>query len=138
VRFVERLEFSADPNEVWERLSNLQTVPTYWHGTREFSPTTSGGRITADVVFAFGGKGKAEVIVDNQERTLAFEYLAGPFEGIQKVVVKKNAIEAEWDVAFKGAYKVLGPWNVSHFRSGTKHALERLCEGLTAAAPSVS
>ena len=140
MKFIERREFTVDPNEVWGRLSNIQTIPKYWHGTREFTATTSGGRITADIVFAFGGKGKAEVIVDNQGMTLTFDYLNGPFKGTQKVVVKENAIEAEWDVTFKGAYKVLGPWNASHFRSGTKHALTRLCEGLTAPAeaPSVA
>jgi hypothetical protein len=46
--------------------------------------------------------------------------------------VKENAVEAEWDVTFNGAYRLLGPWNASHFRSGTRNALMRLCEGLTA------
>jgi len=138
VKFVETREFSIDPDEVWGRLSNLQTIPAYWHGTREFTATTSGESITADITFAFGGKGKAQLTVDNQGRTLTFDYLEGPFKGIQRVVVKENTIEAEWDVTFKGAYKVLGPWNASHFRSGTRHALTRLCEGLTAEVPSTA
>lgn len=131
MKFVERQEFSGDPARVWERLSNLDTIPTYWHGTRELKATTSGGRTIADIVFAFGGRGKAEITLDSQRRTLAYNYLEGPFKGTQTVVVKDNVIEAEWDVTFKGAYKVLGPWNASHFRSGTRHALMRLCEGQT-------
>ena len=140
MRFVERLEFSGDPGEVWRRLSNLEAIPTYWHGTREITFTKSGEKTIANIVFAFGGKGKAEVIVDSQERTLILDHFEGSFRGRQRTTVKENVIEAEWDVTFNGAFKVLGPWNASHFRSGTKHALMRLCEGQTAraGAPSVA
>ena len=132
MKFVERQEFRGDPARVWERLSNLETIPTYWHGTRELKVAQSGGRVVGDIVFAFGGRGKAEITVDDRRRTLAYNYLEGPFKGTQTVVVKDNVIQAEWDVTFKGAYRVLGPLNASHFRSGTRHALMRLCEGQTA------
>jgi uncharacterized protein YndB with AHSA1/START domain len=140
MRFVERREFGGDPSEVWRRLSNLETIPTYWHGTRGFTAKKIGGKITADVVFAFGGKGRAEVTLDEGERTFILDYIGGPFRGRQRTTVKGNAIEAEWDVTFKGVYRVLGPWNASHFRSGTRHALIRLCEGQMAQseAPSVT
>jgi len=131
MRFVEKLEFSGDPAEIWSRLSNLKTIPMYWHGTREFTATKSGERTIADVVFAFGGRGKASVIIDDGARTFTLDYFEGPFKGRQRTTVRETAIEAEWDVAFKGAYRVLGPFNASHFRSGTRHALMRLCEGQT-------
>lgn len=132
MKFVERREFSTDPSEIWSRLSNLETIPKYWHGTRALTAAKSEGKIIADVVFAFGGKGRAEVIVDNQALTLTLDYFEGPFKGKQTVVVREGAIEAEWDVTFKGAYKILGSWNKSHFRSGTRNALGRLCEGVAA------
>ena len=131
MRFTERCEFKGDPAEVWARVSNLQEIPTYWHGTREFRITATGARTSADVVFAFGGKGKVEAAVDEKGRTLTIEYVEGPFRGRQTVTVTERAVEAAWDVAFKGAYKVVGPFNASHFRSGTRHALQRICEGLT-------
>jgi hypothetical protein len=134
VKFVEKQEFSGDSGRVWSRLSNLETVATYWHGTRVFTAATSGGKTTADITFAFGGKGKAEVTVDGGNRTFILDYVEGPFKGRQRTTVRDNVIESEWDVTFMGAYKVLGPWNASHFRSGTRNALMRLCEG-TAAEP---
>ncbi len=127
MRFTERREFSGDPAVVWARVSNLRAIPTYWHGTRVFSVTQVGGKTEAEVVFAFGGKGRAEVSVDEKHRTLAIEYLEGPFRGTQTVAVTDRAVQADWDVAFKGTFKVLGPWNASHFRSGTRHTLERIC-----------
>ncbi len=132
MRFLERLEFGGDPSEVWKRVSNVEAIPTYWHGTRALTATKSGEKTMADVVFAFGGKGRAEITIDEAGKTLTMDYTEGPFRGKQTVVVKGNAVEAEWNVVFKGAYKVLGPWNASHFRSGTRNALKRLCEGPTA------
>jgi hypothetical protein len=127
MRFTERREFSGDSAAIWARVSNLQTIPIYWHGTKVFKVTQDGDKIKADVVFAFGGKGKVEASVDEKGRTLVIEYLEGPFKGTQTVAVTDGALQADWDVAFKGTFKVLGPWNTSHFRSGTRHALERIC-----------
>jgi len=131
VRVQERREFSIDPGEVWGRVSNLEAIPMYWHGTKELRVTRTGKKVAADVVFAFGGKGKAEVTVDDASKTLTIEYLDGPFRGKQRIMVRDGAVEAEWDVIFNGAVKLLAPWNASHFRSGTKNALRRLCESTT-------
>lgn len=127
MRFLERQEFTRDSSGVWSRLSNIESIPTYWHGTRELTASQSGAKITADVVFAFGGKGKAVIMVDEAGRTLTLDYFEGPFKGRQTVAVKGNAVEAEWNVAFNGIYRLLGPLNASHFRSGTRNALRRLC-----------
>lgn len=108
MRFTERQEFSGDPSEVWKRVSDLEAIPIYWHGTKELKVTRSGEKTTADVVFAFGGKGKTEIALDHAGMTLTIEYLEGPFRGRQKVAVKDGAVEAEWDVAFKGPSGCLG------------------------------
>jgi hypothetical protein len=127
MKFEEKCEFSGDSSEVWARVSNLEAIPAYWHGTREFKVTKGREKTTADVVFAFGGKGKAEVAVDEGSRTLTIKYLDGPFEGRQTIAVKEGMVKAEWDVSFKRAFRLLGPWNKSHFMSGTRKALKRLC-----------
>jgi len=113
------------------RVSNTDTIPAYWHGTREFKVARTGEKSTADVVFAFGGKGRAEVTVDDTKKTLTIDYVGGPFKGKQTVAVMNGFIEAEWAVTFKGFLKLLAPWNASHFKSGTRNALRRLCEGKT-------
>lgn len=53
------IKFSEDPGEAWARVSNIEAVPTYWQRTKEFKVTRSGEKTTADVLFAFGGKGRA-------------------------------------------------------------------------------
>jgi len=114
---------------VWERVSDLASIPLYWHGTREFRVGEDAGRKTADVVFAFGGRGSALVTLDEEGRTLTIEYVRGPFRGRQTVTVKDGEVVAAWDVSFNGVYRVLGPLNESHFRGGTRNALKRICSG---------
>ncbi len=135
MRFAERREIGGDPAAVWARVSDLGAIPTYWHGTREFRVRQEGDKTVADVIFAFGGKGRAEVTMDEKGRTLTIEYVGGPIRGRQTVVVTDQDVEAEWNVDFRGAFRVLGPWNASHFRSGTRHALERLA-GVPVTSPS--
>lgn len=127
MRFEETCEFSGDPDAVWARVSNIGEIPAYWHGTRQLTVTRAGEKAEADVVFAFGGKGKALITVDGQAKALTIDYVSGPFRGRQSVEVKDGVLEARWDVTFTGAFKLLGPWNASHFRSGTRNALKRLC-----------
>ena len=81
--------------------------------------------------FAFGGSGDAVISVDERSRTLLLDYLSGPFTGRQTVRLVGNAVEARWEIEFRGIFRLAARWNEGHFRSGTKHALERL----TAAAP---
>jgi hypothetical protein len=129
LKFREVCEFSGRGDEVWARASDLEAVPIYWHGTREFVVARSEVRISADIKFAFGGRGKAEVVVNEENRTVTINYLRGPFKGRQTIAVGNHAVEAVWDVSFNGAFKLLGRWNESHFRAGTKNALRRLCSG---------
>ena len=129
MNFLEKRDFDGDSSAVWGRASDFQGIPSYWHGTRELKIKETGNKTTADVTFAFGGKGQAEITVDGAARKLTIDYVKGPFRGRQTVTVKDGSVESEWDVTFNGIYKLAAPWNASHFRSGTRNALRRLCEG---------
>lgn len=129
----ERVEFEGDPAAVWSRLSDIDRIPEFWHGTRSLQVLQRGsdgpGRETvkARAKFAFGGSGDVEITSDGAAMTLTSDYTSGPFKGRQVVKVVGNAIEARWDVNFTGVFKLTSSWTGGHFRSGTLHALERLC-----------
>ncbi|HKM76701.1 MAG TPA: SRPBCC family protein [Candidatus Bathyarchaeia archaeon] len=128
MQFTESLKFTHTPDEVWKRASDVEAIPRFWHGTKsiqivEKKPT---GSLDVSVRFAFGGVGKAEVAVDNENRVMTLAYYSGPFIGTQKINVKDQQITASWNVKFTGLFKLVSGWNERHFRSGTVHALERL------------
>lgn len=131
MRFEESQEFEGDPLEVWKRASTIEDIPDYWHGTRSLEVVgRSGGVARTKVVFAFGGTGEADISIDEQGRTVTIDYMSGPFIGRQTITVGDEAVVAEWDVRFRGIYRLASKWNEGHFRSGTVHALERLVNGI--------
>ena len=112
---------------MWERVSNIPDIPKYWHGTKSLDIVrTEGDTVFARVRFAFGGSGEARISVDRRSRTLTIRYVSGPFRGEQVISVLAGEVSATWDVKFVGFFRLLSGWNEAHFRSGTKHALERL------------
>lgn len=129
----ERVEFQGDRATVWGRLSAIERIPEFWHGTRSLQILQRGsdgpGRETvkARAKFAFGGSGDVAITSDGATMTLTSDYTSGPFRGTQVVRVVGNAIEARWDVNFTGVFKLTSGWTGSHFKSGTLHALQRLC-----------
>jgi hypothetical protein len=128
----ERVEFEGDPSAVWEKLSDVERIPEFWHGTKSLQilgrESRGPGReaVRARAKFAFGGSGDVEIAADDETRTLTSDYTSGPFKGTQVVRVVGNTIEAKWDVNFTGVFKLTSGWTGGHFRSGTLHALERL------------
>jgi hypothetical protein len=96
----ETLEFDADPAVVWERLSDVERIPEFWHGTKSLRvlETVDGVKRIAAVKFAFGGLGKAEIKADVAARTLQLRYLSGPFTGTQTVRIVGKNLEARWDI----------------------------------------
>ncbi|HUI00652.1 MAG TPA: SRPBCC family protein [Nitrososphaerales archaeon] len=129
----ERLEFQGDPEDVWRRMSDVEKIPEYWHGTRSLEVVArekdGNGmeRVRVRTRFAFGGSGEATITVDPLSRTVTWVYNSGPFKGVQTARVVGKTAQANWDVKFTGLFKITASWTAGHFRSGTVHALERLC-----------
>ena len=77
----------------------------------------------------YGGRLEADIVTDEAGRTVTMEYRSGPFTGRQTVAVSGRRLVATWDVRFRGFFRLASRWNEGHFRSGTRHALERLAAG---------
>jgi uncharacterized protein YndB with AHSA1/START domain len=122
------LDFDGDPEVVWKRVSDVEKIPEYWHGTKSLRvlERVDGNKLNAAVKFAFGGWGKAEITTDAPSKTLLLRYVSGPFTGTQTVRVVGKRLEAKWDVNFHGIFRIGSGRTAGHFKGGTVHALERL------------
>jgi uncharacterized protein YndB with AHSA1/START domain len=121
-------ECSASADEVWRLVSQVENLPKYWHGTRELKVVKKGSEYNGEVKFAFGGRGRIKVKLDESKRKVIIEYLDGAFTGSQIISVNKGGLSATWDIHFRGIFKVFGKVNADHFASGTSNALARICE----------
>ena len=123
----ERLEFEGDPEVVWKRVSDIERMPEFWHGTRSLKVIErDGDKVKIRAKFAFGGTRDVDITTDETTMTLALNYASGPFTGVQTVRVNGKSLEARWDINFNGIYRIGADRIAGHFRSGTVHALERL------------
>ena len=94
------LDFEGDPEAVWKRLSDVERIPEYWHGTKSLTvlEKIDGTKLIAASKFAFGGSGKVGITTDDANKTLLMEYLSGPFTGTQTVRIVGKRLEARWDI----------------------------------------
>jgi ribosome-associated toxin RatA of RatAB toxin-antitoxin module len=123
----ERIEFVGDPAVVWKRVSDIERIPEFWHGTKSLHVVeVKGDTAKVRARFAFGGARDVEITTYGTSMTLTLTYTSGPFRGVQTVRVVGNTLEAKWDIDFKGIYRFGANRIAGHFRSGTVHALERL------------
>ncbi len=127
------LDFEGDSEVVWKRVSDVERIPEYWHGTKSLKvlETIDGTKLITAAKFAFGGTGKVRITSDAATKTLLLEYLSGPFTGSQTVRITGKKLEAKWDITFHGIFKIGSGRTAGHFKSGTVHALERLRDGVT-------
>jgi len=121
------LEFEGDPETVWKKVSDVERMPEYWHGTKSLAliESSDGTRMFL-AKFAFSGSGKVRISTDAGTKTLLLEYLSGPFTGTQTARVVGKRLEARWDIKFHGIFRIGSGRTAGHFKSGTVHALERL------------
>jgi hypothetical protein len=132
-----RLAFDGDPEVIWRRVSDVKSIPDYWHGTKSLAigENVEGKKLIASARFAFGGSGKVEITTDDATRTLLLRYVSGPFTGTQTVRVGEKELEAKWDIEFHGIFRIASGRTAGHFKSGTVHALERLRDGVGQESP---
>jgi hypothetical protein len=125
--FEESLKFEGGRDEVWKRVSAVREIPNYWHGTKSLEVVSEGqNAVHAKLKFAFGGSGEADILTDDGTTTVTIRYTSGPFTGEQAITVSDGEVRARWDIRFMGVFRLAARWNEGHFRSGTRHALERL------------
>ncbi len=133
---VERDIKGYDPNVLWSKLTDIASIPNYWHGHREVEIMESdGNKHRAKIVYAFPAIGKINVgesiiRTDQENKVLSFDNYKGPIKGIIKIWIdeKENKISCTYDVAMSSLYLPVKSWIVQHFKQGVEHAFDRLLD----------
>jgi len=121
----------ASVDELWRRLSDVESIPKYWHGHREVNVLQKDGNIyhvTIRYAFPsiFGSNiGKSTVLVDEKMKAIKFDNTDGPVVGTITVRIDEvsRRLVCEYDVSVSSP---MGSWVRKHFMSGVEHAFDRL------------
>lgn len=127
IEFTVSIPFDCDQETVWDIVRDVSSIPKYWQGTRELHVKEVKRGIYEGIIrFAFPSTGNVRITINDEGRTLTFEYLSGPMKGYNIVKVDKDQIISTWKVSMSGILKLFEGWNLKHFKEGTEHALDRI------------
>ena len=120
-------EFKANPEKIWKIISDISSIPKYWHGHKEIKIIKKDEKyIEAYVNFVFPSTAKVRYEINDKQKEVIAYYIDGPFKGISKIRIDNNKLIDEWDIKFNGLFKLISPWEIHHFKKGSEDALNRI------------
>ena len=125
------IEINASIDKVWDIISDLDSEPKFWRGTKETKIISRDGNvIIREIIIAFrDSKCMQKITLEPKERIHA-EFTEGIIKGSKTLNLKSkddgSLLEANWDVKMSGLAGMFTGMIKKHIRSGTEQALESI------------
>jgi uncharacterized protein YndB with AHSA1/START domain len=121
----------APPHTVWEIVSDLDSEPTYWKGTKSIrNISRDGDTLRREITIAFRDKRCVQTVRLHPPHTVEFEFTDGIIQGSKTVTVSGGGegatLTATWDIRFTGMMGMFGGAITGHIKKGTRQALEAI------------
>jgi ribosome-associated toxin RatA of RatAB toxin-antitoxin module len=135
IRFkVERSITCYDVDDLWKKLSDIKSIPEFWHGHREVKVLEkNGNKYKVQIRYAFpsfdnGNLGESIIEVDEKMKLLSFKNYKGPIKGsiIVWIDEREKKIVCVYNVSMSAIYLLAKGWIEKHFKQGVEHAFDRL------------
>ena len=125
------IEIKAPIDKVWDIISDLDSEPKFWRGTKETKTISRDGNvITREIIIAFrDSKCMQKITLEPKERIHA-EFTEGIIKGSKTLNLKSkdggSPLEANWDVKMSGLAGMFTGIIKKHIRSGTEQAIKSI------------
>ena len=125
------IEIKAPIDKVWDIISDLDSEPKFWRGTKETKIISRDGNvITREIIIAFrDSKCIQKITLEPKERIHA-EFTEGIIKGSKTLNLKSkdggSLLEVNWDVKMSGLAGMFTGMIKKHIRSGTEQAIESI------------
>lgn len=122
---------NAPIDKVWDFVSDIDSEPKYWKGTKQVrNISKEGNKITREVTIAFkDSKCMQTVTLYPKEKILA-EFTEGILIGTKTIQIAPHEsgtkIYATWDIKLSGMMGMFTGMIKKHVKSGTEQALESI------------
>ena len=123
---------NTDADRVWSGISDLDSEPVFWWGTKSVKHISRNGNIlNREIVQNFGDHVISQKVTLRPKEEIEIQYLRGVTEGtkvlkLEKLDVNRQRVTAEWDIHFPGIYWLTTFFVARHVRKGTVDALRRI------------
>ena len=124
-------EIKANPDKVWEVVSDIDNEPKFWKGTKEVrNIVKEGNTVKREITIAFRDqKCMQEVTLEPRERIIA-KFTKGIIDGEKIVSIiqrgDKTILRTAWDIKLTGMMGIFTGMIKKHIKSGTEQAMQSI------------
>ena len=123
------IEIDAPIDKVWDIVSDLDSEPKFWRGTKEIrNISKDGNMITREVTIAFKDSKCMQKVTLYPKQKIEVQFTKGIIEGTKTITLtpqeNKTRLDALWDMKLSGMMGMFTGMIKKHIQSGTEQALQ--------------
>lgn len=127
------VEINAPLDKVWNIISDLDSEPRFWKGTKEVKNISrEGNTMTREVTIAFKDSKCMQTVTIYPKEKIHAQFTKGIIDGTKIISVasqgQKTRLEASWDIKLSGMMGVFTGMIKKHIQNGTEQALQSIKE----------
>jgi carbon monoxide dehydrogenase subunit G len=125
------IEIGASIDKVWSIVSDLDSEPKFWRGTKEVRNISKDGNIiTREVTIAFKDSKCMQTVTIHPKEKIHVQFTKGVIEGSKTITLvpleNKTRLDVLWDMKLAGMMGMFTGMIKKHIQSGTEQALESI------------
>jgi len=127
------IEINAPLDKVWNIVSDLDSEPKFWKGTKEIrNISKEGNKVNREVTIAFKDSKCMQTVTMYPKEKIHIQFTEGIIQGTKTMLIstqgEKTKIEAIWDIKLSGMMGMFTGMIKKHIQSGTEQALQSIKE----------
>lgn len=127
------IEINAPLDKVWNIVSDLDSEPKFWKGTKEIrNISKEGNKVNREVTIAFKDSKCMQTVTVYPKEKIHIQFTEGIIQGTKTMLIstqgEKTKIEAIWDIKLSGMMGMFTGMIKKHIQSGTEQALQSIKE----------
>jgi carbon monoxide dehydrogenase subunit G len=125
------IEIDAPIDKVWDIVSDLDSEPKFWRGTKEVrNISKEGNTITREVTIAFKDSKCMQTVTLYPKEKIQIQFTKGIIDGTKTIILtslgNKTRLETLWDMKLSGMMGMFTGMIKKHIQSGTEQALQSI------------
>ncbi len=127
------IEINAPLEKVWNIVSDLDSEPKFWRGTKEIRNISKDGNVVnREITIAFKDSKCLQTVTIYPKEKIQAQFTKGIIHGTKTITVasqgSKTKLDAIWDIKLSGMMSMFTGMIKKHIQSGTEQALQSIKE----------
>ena len=127
------VKINASKDRVWEIVSDIDSEPTFWKGTKETrNISKQGNTIKREIIIAFRDQKCLQDVTLYPKERIEAVFTKGIIDGTKTINLiskdEKTTLETKWDIRLSGMMGMFTGMIKNHIKNGTEQALQKIKE----------